>query len=150
MDKDVMITVSGMLFVGSGKDEKDYIDVISPGQYYLRGGKHYLVYDEIAEGCDVPIHNILKMNDEQVSLRKSGIITTEMQFRPGAETFSQYTTPYGVLDFAIQTEKIQIDESDQVLSADVRYRLTIHSQVRENCFIRVKVQPRTPDGGFRL
>lgn len=150
MVKDVMITVSGMLYVGTGRDEKDYIDVISPGQYYWRGDKHYLVYDEIAEGCDTPIRNIMKFDAEQVSIRKSGVINTEMVFRQGMETFSNYTTPYGVLDFSIQTQKIRIEESDQLLEADVRYRLTVNSQARENCFIKVRVQPRTPDGGFRL
>ena len=33
MKKEVLITVTGLLYTGDGEDEKDYIDVITPGLY---------------------------------------------------------------------------------------------------------------------
>ena len=49
MDREVLVTVSGLLFMADEEAERQDIEVIAPGQYYWKNGKHYITYDEMAE-----------------------------------------------------------------------------------------------------
>ena len=48
MNRDVMISVRG-LQVLDGLTDGD-IETLQKGQYYFRGGSHFLIYDEYMEG----------------------------------------------------------------------------------------------------
>ena len=53
MTKDVLITISGIQTIDG--EVNDPIETVTPGEYYFRNGKHYILYDEVQEGvpgCD--------------------------------------------------------------------------------------------------
>ena len=53
MTKEVLLTISGLhydTFPGEEYNESEPIEVITPATYYLKNGKHYVVYDEMVEG----------------------------------------------------------------------------------------------------
>ena len=77
-DREVLVTVSGLLFMADEEAERQDIEVIAPGQYYWKNGKHYITYDEMAENFTEPVHNLLKISPETVSIRKKGLIETEL------------------------------------------------------------------------
>lgn len=145
MNKDVLVTVSGLLYTGSGEDEEDYIDVITPGTYYMRRERHYLVYDEIMEGVEEPIHNLITVGPERVLLRKTGIVATQMEFLPKQMTHTYYSTPFGKIDMDIYTQRIQIRESDEELAVDIRYRMGLAGTEKNHCFVKILVEPRHPE-----
>ena len=150
MDKNVLITVGGLLYTGSGEGEKDNVDVISPGQYYYKEGKHYLFYDEVVEETPETIKNRIEITPDEVKVSKRGIINTEMEFRPKEETKTHYSTPFGTLIMGIRTDRIQVEEKDDSLEALIEYNLEVNYEHVSECFIRILVQSKTENGGFTL
>ena len=52
MTKDVLINISG-LHIGVNEvenEEEEPIEVLSAGTYYFKNGKHYVFFEEVAEG----------------------------------------------------------------------------------------------------
>ena len=51
MTKDVLISISG-LQMDVLEEEKEYepIEVVAPANYFLKNGKHYILFDEVTEG----------------------------------------------------------------------------------------------------
>ena len=45
MTKDVLLSIKG-LQIGEN-EQNDTIEVISPGDYYFRNGKHFFMYEEV-------------------------------------------------------------------------------------------------------
>ena len=62
MTKEVLLTISG-LHMDTVSDELDAenepIEVITPATYYLKNGKHYVLYDELIEGMLGSIKNTI-------------------------------------------------------------------------------------------
>ena len=52
MTKDVLVSISGMqMAINDGESNDDEpIEVLSPGTYYYKNGKHYVFFEEVAEG----------------------------------------------------------------------------------------------------
>ena len=48
MTKDVIIGISGLQF--TGESGADSLEMIAPGEYFLRNGRHYVKYEEVIEG----------------------------------------------------------------------------------------------------
>jgi len=150
MRREVLITLRGLLFTGEGRKESDYIDVITPGEYFFRDGRHYLIYNEMLEGCDVPIRNRMTITPDRVTIRKQGVVATEMDFSPDRVTHTYYGTPYGSLDLSISTRSVDVRAEEDRIQAHIRYHLMMGDDERTDCFVKVLVQPRQEDGGFRL
>ena len=146
MDKDVLITISGLMYAG---DDHDSVDVIAPGQYYYRRGRHYLVYEEPVEESQEIIHNLVWISPEEMVVRKSGVISTEMCFRPNQDTVTHYSTPYGAVEMGIHTKRLQIRETEEMLDVKVNYSLEIDYQSVSENHIRFLVQSKH-DSSFTL
>ena len=63
MTKDVLITISGVQML----DEEDMdVEMVTRGDYYQRNGKHYILYDEVMEGFEGTVRNVIKVSPESV------------------------------------------------------------------------------------
>ena len=58
MTKDVLLSIKG-LQIGEN-EQNDTIEVISPGDYYFRNGKHFFMYEEVMEGQKESTRNMIK------------------------------------------------------------------------------------------
>ena len=69
MTKDVILRISGLHYDALlGQDEEtEPLEVITPASYYLKNGKHYIVYDEVVEGIPGTIKNKIRITGEQYS-----------------------------------------------------------------------------------
>ena len=47
------------------EDENEAIEVVTPATYYLKNGKHYIVYEEVVEGTSGVIKNRIKINGDE-------------------------------------------------------------------------------------
>lgn len=52
MEKNVVVSIVGMHRVGDEEGQPQEIEVVSPGQYYEKGGKTYLTYSEFLDPND--------------------------------------------------------------------------------------------------
>ena len=98
MTKEVLVTVSGLQSMGGESDE---IQVITPGNYYRKNGKHYIIYDEVVEGVPGVIKNKIRITEgEKIEIMKNGVTNTHMIFEKDKINLTEYQTPYGDADRA--------------------------------------------------
>lgn len=48
MTKDVVVSLKGLQLAPD--QQSDAVEVIAPGEYYIRNNKHYVLFEEIMEG----------------------------------------------------------------------------------------------------
>ena len=82
MTKDVLLKISGMQFTADNEEssEPEPVEIIAPGEYYFKNGKHYIVYDEFMEGFDSATRNVLKLQDDSLEITKRGTSNVHMVF----------------------------------------------------------------------
>ena len=140
MTKDVLISVKGLQFE-SGSDEA--VEMIAPGEYYFRNGKHYARYEEVMEGAegdhDISM-NTVKISKDQVEIMKKGGSNVHMVFAVDQKNVTYYTTPFGQLQIGIFTNYINVEEKEDVIEVKLKYDLEInHTQIAE-CMVTIRVK----------
>ena len=93
MTKDVLITISGIQTIDG--EVNDPIETVTPGEYYFRNGKHYILYDEVQEGVPGVTKCMIKIGEDAVDLSKKGNAGGHMSFQKDKKTRTSYQTPYG-------------------------------------------------------
>lgn len=144
MTKDVLITISGMQAdLQEMENDDEPIEIISPGSYFFKNGKHYLLFEEVAEGfTGVTKTQIKLVGNECLEVMKKGISNTHMVFDTKQKNRSYYETPYGQLNLGILTRNIMVDEQEDNINIKVEYLLDVNYEPLAECTIRINVQPR--------
>lgn len=114
MTKDVLISISGLQFAGGENSEP--VEVITSGSYYKKNGRHYILYDEVAEDTAGTTKNIIKLGDEVLDITKRGETNVHMMFEKDKKNVTYYYTPYGNLLIGIDATKVQVEETEHNLS----------------------------------
>ena len=138
MDKDVWVSVAGLQFDGTSEGEK--IEIITPGNYYKKNKHHYVTYDEITEGSDEVTKNVVRFDGDMLTISKSGFTNVEMVFEKNKRNMTNYVTPYGSLIVGIDTDRIDIRESDDVINIDIDYALDINYEHLADCRIKMEIK----------
>mgnify|MGYP002583427822 FL=1 len=111
MTKDILINISGLQM---DVDPNDPIEMMTTGAYYLRNGKHYILYDELSEDNEI-VKNVIKIGPKSVELTRKGGQSSHMVFEEGKENLSYYDTPFGSLLMGVNTRNIDwIEEEEQM------------------------------------
>jgi len=139
MEKEVLVRVKGLFTISEADPEQDQVEVISPGSFYEKSGKYFVLFDEHMEDFCPPTHNTLKIGGGQISLIKRGMINADMEFIPGKETLCHYTTPYGSIVLGILTDPLRIHEEPGELTVDIHYQLSIDYSHVTDCCISIRI-----------
>lgn len=123
MNKEVIINISG-LQLDAGTEEP--IELMTTGDYYLKNGKHYVIYDELTDDSQV-VKNRLKISPKVVEVTKKGASSSHMVFERGKENLTYYDTPFGSLLLGINTSKIDLEEKEDSMALHIDYGLSINS-----------------------
>lgn len=140
MTKDVLISISGIQIADG--DNSD-VEMITTGDYFLKNGKHYIMYDEVMEGFDGTVKNTIKIHPGCLDIMKKGIANVHMVFEEDKKNIACYATPYGDMMVGINTNHISIDESEDKLKVRVDYSLDINYEHVSECNIVVDVQSKS-------
>ena len=140
MTREVLLKVQG-LQIAPG-EESEAIEVIAPGEYYFRNGKHYFLYDEVMEGQEESTRNIIKVRNDYMELTKKGVVNVHMVFEKNKQNVTYYYTPYGGLKIGIDAERVSVDERDEEIQVEVLYGLDINNEHLANCRITLTAVPR--------
>lgn len=140
MTKDVLVKISGLQF--AGEEDSDAIEVITSGNYYMKNGKHYILYDEVLEGTTEVTKNVIKLWDNNMEVTRKGPSTVHMMFEKDKKNVSYYYTPYGSLLIGIDAKEIQIDETEHDINVKVNYGLEINYEHTADCKITVNVKSK--------
>lgn len=144
MTKEVLLTISG-LHMDAFSDEPDEenvpIEVITPATYYLKNGKHYILYDEVVEGMLGSIKNTIKITgDSKLEMKKSGIANTNMVFEKEKINVTQYDTPYGEMMVGVYTKDMTVDVTEDNIDVAVSYALDVNSEKVADCNIVINIK----------
>lgn len=124
MTKDVLVKVYGMQ--QSPDQNGDEIVLVLPGTYYYKNEKHYVIYDEYAEEDDAHIKNMLQFDKDSLSITKKGDVNASIVVEPGKSTYTQYQTPYGALQLAVNGRQLEISESPEKIIVKASYELELN------------------------
>lgn len=138
MTKEVILRIKGLQFEQDASDEEmDQIETICPGEYYDRNDAHYLLYEEIVEGFEVPIKNMIKCKDQEVIITKKGPLQVQMVFEEGKKTLTEYGTPYGKIMIGLDTTGIEVIKTDDTFTVHIQYGLEANYQFVADCDITI-------------
>lgn len=137
MTKNVIISLTGLQY--AVEEEEAPIEVINFGQYYKKGEKHYLLYEETEESGNATKCRI-KVSEKELELHKSDRSGTRLLFLPGEEYLTNYETPYGSLLVGVVTHSLDLFEEEDFLQAKLKYALDINGEKAGECTLVLKVQ----------
>ncbi len=145
MTKDVLLSISGLHYdmTGTIEDNEDNepIEVITPATYYLKNGKHYVVYDEVVEGMPGTIKNKVRITEDQkLEIMKSGVSNAHMVFEKDKINMTQYETPYGELMLGVHTKDMKVIVTEDLIEVRVNYALDINSEPVADCNISMNIK----------
>ena len=117
------------------------VEVITPAAYYLKNGKHYVVYDEMVEGMPGTIKNTIKITgDYMFEIRKSGIADTHMVFEKDRINMTNYATPYGDMMVGIHTKDMKVNVEEENIDVSISYALDVNNEPLSDCEIKVNIR----------
>ncbi len=139
MTRDVLIRVSGVQMMDG---DEDNVEIITTGDYFLRDGKRYIIYNEMMEETGENIRNTLKITEDKVEILKRGAINAHMVFEKNRKNMMRYVTPVGEMAVGVATTRISLDEQENSLKVLVDYSLDINYNHVSDCTIMVDVSSR--------
>ena len=140
MTKDVLITIRG---VHTLDHEDNDVEMIVRGDYYQKNGKHYILYEEILEGAEERVKNVIKISPSSMDIIKKGVANSRMLFEKNKKNLSCYSTPVGNLVIGIQANHFYVEEQENSIKVNVDYSLDINYEHMSDCRICVDVQSCT-------
>lgn len=138
MTKDVLITISGMQF----DIEEEPVEFVTMGTYYLKNGKHYVLYEEQMEENGQVTKNIVKFYEGHFEMTKKGESTSFLLFEREKKTSTVYQTVVGPIQVDAVTSELSIEETEDELLVNVKYALDINYNFISECEVNFKVQAR--------
>ncbi len=138
MTKDVLVTISGM----QNDIEDTPIELVTVGTYYLKNGKHYVLFEEQVEDGDAVTKNTVKFYDGHFEIVKRGGANSFLVFENGKKTSSIYNTLVGPLQIDTVTSALEMEESQDLIRVYVKYSLNMNQTFISECEVHFTVQAR--------
>lgn len=152
MTKDVFVSISGLHteMLMDEPEENVPLEVVTPGSYFLKNGKHYVLYDEVVEGVPGVIKNKIKIiGNDSMEIIKTGITNAHMVFEKNKKNLTYYQTPYGQMLIGVNTSKMDVRVQEEKIDVQVDYELDINHEPFADCTIKMNIIPRN-SGEFEL
>lgn len=148
MTKEVLIHISSLHQEKNADiaEENEKIEVIVPGIYYFKNGKHYVLYEEVEENGKVTKNQMKIYEDGHVEVRKSGVLNAHIIFETGKKHPGVYQTPFGQIQVAMDTREVETEEEDNALYVGIDYALEVNQEPLADCRIEIQITPREGKG----
>ena len=91
MDKEVFITLKGLQI--SEQTQPGVVEIVALGEYYEKNDKKYIIYDEVVDGMEGKIKNIIKLSPTCMEVTKKGLTNAHMVFESTARLRGRRSTP---------------------------------------------------------
>lgn len=140
MTKEILLSIKGLQFLEDNNE--DEIEVITTGTYFQKDGRHYIKYDEVMEGMDGKIQNLIKINDKSMEVTKRGLSNVHMVFEENKKNVTYYDTPFGNLLVGIAATNIDLNESKDIIDVKVDYALEVNYEHLADCSISMNIQAK--------
>ncbi|MDD2958774.1 MAG: DUF1934 domain-containing protein [Lachnospiraceae bacterium] len=141
MTDEILVSVKG--FQNMGEEQENEVEVIIPGSYCKRGDMHYIKYDEVVEGMEGSIRNLIKVQKDSMEVTKKGLTNAHMVFEEQKKNITYYDTPFGNLLVGIAATDIDLRETEEQIDVTVKYALEVNYEHLADCTIDLKVRPKS-------
>lgn len=146
MTRDVLVSISGLhqdVMADLPDEDNEPIEVVTPGSYYCRNGKHYVVYDEVTEGTPGVTRNQIKISgNDSMEIIKRGVSSSHMVFEKHKKNQTYYQTPYGQMLIGVNTRKMEVIVTEEKIDVSVDYELDVNYAPMADCKIKMNIMPR--------
>ena len=140
MTKDVFVTIKGLQV--SSQMEPDPIEIVALGEYYEQKGKKYIKFDEVVDGMEGQIRNMIKISPTCMEVTKKGLTNAHMVFEENKKNRSFYYTPFGDFSIGIMGKSIETNETENELKVKVTYELDMNYEHMADCTINIDVKSK--------
>ncbi len=147
MEKDVLLTISGLQELG-GDSEDEPIEVVTSASYFYKNGKHYVLYDEVQEGESSVSRNTIQFTDRYISVTKHGAENVHMVIESEKQNVTYYHTPVGMMHISLDGKNVTVSEKKDSIKVEARYGLDINYEHIANCTLQIGISPR--NDGIKL
>ncbi|MCH5211213.1 MAG: DUF1934 domain-containing protein [Oscillospiraceae bacterium] len=106
--------------------ETNVIEELAYGSLYEKNGKWYIIYKTEEDGDR--ISSMIKLSDNEVSIKRSGSINSMMVYKTGEKREFMYGTPYGEIAMEIETHRIITDITENGGSVNMVYTLNVQDE----------------------
>ncbi|WP_394925208.1 DUF1934 domain-containing protein [uncultured Robinsoniella sp.] len=138
MTGEVLISIKGMQTLETSGE--DPVEVVTAAKYLQKDGKHYISYEEVMEGMDGKIQNLIKLKDDGLEVTKRGLTNVHMVFEQNKKNMTYYDTPFGNLLIGISATNIHVDTSDDNIDVKVDYALEVNYEHLADCCINMNIK----------
>lgn len=142
MTKDVLITVSGLRLEGN---ETDDIEIVTPGTYYSKRGKDYILYDEYLQETDDATKCNIIIDNDKVDIIKHGPANVHMIFEKLKKNSSYYQTPFGSILVGLHTTDLKVKKEEDEINILIKYNLDVNYNHISQNDISIKIQFKKKD-----
>lgn len=139
MTKEILLSIAG-LHLADGEDGN--IEVVTAGDYYNRGGKHYILYDEVTEGMDGHTSNVIKIGENSLEITKKGLMNTRLVVEKGKSHRTVYQTPFGDIELSLTGQELTVTETEERINIRAEYVLAVNEENLSECTIEMNIRPR--------
>lgn len=147
MTKDVLVSIKGLQIIAS--ENEDEVEVVTSGNYLHKNGKHYIRYEEVVEGMDGTIQNLIKLDGDSMEVTRKGLTNTHMIFEKNKKNETYYNTPFGSLLVGISATNIDVKDCLEQINVTVQYALDINYEHMADCTINMNIRSKE-NGEFHL
>lgn len=145
MKHNIQISVLGIQNAG---DEPEMILTKATGTYHFENGVHKINYCELDEN-GTATDNLLLLSGSEMQLSRSGSVAGRFRFVSGDKTVANYLTPFGKIDFEVETESYHLDVKEDNLNVQLKYRLYTDGQLFSENTLTIQTYEDKKDGfGF--
>ena len=145
MTKDVLVSISGLQSEISGDESEENapLEVVTPASYFLKNGKHYVLFDEFVEGTPGVTKNKIKISgNDCVEIIKTGITNAHMVFERKKKNVTYYQTPFGQILVGLNTRDMDVKVTDRNIDVRVDYEMDVNYEPLADCTVKVNNIPR--------
>ena len=145
MTKDVLVSISGIqMSMNDGENSDDEpIEVLNSGTYYYKNGKHYVFFEEVAEGLQGVTKTQIKWKDSEfLEVSKKGLSNVHMIFERNKKNRCYYDTPFGQLNLGIFMTDMLVDEKENHIHIQAEYSLDVNYEPLADCTIQIHICPK--------
>ena len=121
-------------------DTGDNVESMSAGKYYLKKGKHYILYEDMDDENDEITKNTIKFNSETVEVTRKGLVTGKLVFKKGKNNQSLYSTPFGDLLMEVYTKDILLEEKEDNIDLKIDYELYANNSKVSDSIININIR----------
>lgn len=139
MTREILLSIAG-LHLADGEDGN--IEVVTAGDYYNRGGKHYILYDEVTEGMDGHTSNVIKIGENSLEITKKGLLNTRLVVEKGKSHRTVYQTPFGDIELSLTGQELTVTETEERIDIRAEYVLAVNEENLSECTIEMNIRPR--------